>query len=158
MLFRSGGGHIVFGVTDKPPRQVVGTAAFENLERTKAGLLERLHLRIFVEEILHPQGRVLIFEIPSRPIGMPVQYKGTYWMRGGEDLVPMTPDMLKRIFDESGPDFSAEICPKATLADLAPEAIERFRAVWARRSGNESLQELPAEQLQIGRASCRERV
>lgn len=68
-------------------------------------------------------------------------------MRGGEDLVPMTPDMLKRIFDESGPDFSAEICPKATLSDLAPEAIERFRAVWARRSGNESLRELPAEQL-----------
>ncbi|NWH04115.1 ATP-binding protein [Desulfobacter latus] len=146
-LANEGGGHMVFGVTDKPPRQVVGTAAFENLERTKAGLLERLRLRIFVEEILHSQGRVLVFEIPSRPIGMPVQYKGTYWMRGGEDLVPMTPDMLKRIFDESGPDFSAEICPKATLADLAPEAIERFRAVWARRSGNESLRELPAEQL-----------
>ena len=146
-LANEGGGHMVFGVTDKPPRQIVGTAAFENLERTKAGLLERLHLRIFVEEILHSQGQVLVFEIPSRPIGMPVQYKGTYWMRGGEDLVPMTPDMLKRIFDESGPDFSAEICPKATLADLAPEAIERFRAVWERRSGNESLRELPAEQL-----------
>ena len=146
-LANEGGGHMVLGVSDKLPRQVVGTAAFENLERTKAGLLERLHLRIFVEEIAHQQGRVLIFEVPSRPIGMPVQYKGTYWMRGGEELVPMTPDMLKRIFDESGPDFSAEICPKATLADLAPEAIDRFRSIWLRRSGNDSLRELSSEQL-----------
>lgn len=146
-LANEGGGHMVLGVSDKPPRQVVGTAAFTNLERTKAGLLERLHLRIFVEELAHPLGRVLVFEVPSRPIGMPVQYKGTYWMRGGEELVPMTPDMLKRIFDESGPDFSAEICPKATLTDLAPEAIDRFRSIWARRSGNDTLRELAAEQL-----------
>jgi ATP-dependent DNA helicase RecG len=90
-LANEGGGHMVLGVSDKLPRQVVGTAAFENMERTKAGLLERLHLRIFVEEIAHQQGRVLIFEVPSRPIGMPVQYKGTYWMRGGEELVPHDP-------------------------------------------------------------------
>ncbi len=146
-LANEGGGHMVLGVTDKLPRQVVGTAAFDNLERTKAGLLERLHLRVFVEEIFHPKGRVLVFEVPSRPIGMPVQYKGTYWMRGGEELVPMTPDMLKRIFDESGPDFSAEICPKANLADLDPEAIDRFRSIWSRRSGNDSLRELSSEQL-----------
>ena len=146
-LANEGGGHMILGVTDKLPRKIVGTAAFANLERTKAGLLDRLHLRIFVEEVAHPQGRVLVFEVPSRPIGMPVQYKGTYWMRGGEELVPMTPDMLKRIFDESGPDFSAEICPKATLTDLAPEAIDRFRSIWARRSGNDTLRELPAEQL-----------
>ena len=48
-LANEGGGHMILGVTDKLPRQVVGTAAFENPERTKAGLLERLHLRIFKE-------------------------------------------------------------------------------------------------------------
>ena len=146
-LANEGGGHMILGVTDRLPRQVVGTAAFKNLERTKAGLLERLHLRIFVEEVAHPNGRVLVFEVPSRPIGMPVQYKGTYWMRGGEELVPMTPDMLKRIFDESGPDFSAEICPNATIADLDPEAIETFRAAWVRRSGNDALRKLSSDQL-----------
>ena len=146
-LANEGGGHMVLGVTDRLPRQVVGTDAFKNLERTKAGLLERLHLRIFVEELAHPNGRVLVFEVPPRPIGMPVQYKGTYWMRGGEELVPMTPDMLKRIFAESGPDFSAEICASATLADLAPEAIETFRAAWVRRSGNDALEKLSSDQL-----------
>lgn len=146
-LANEGGGHMILGVTDRLPRQVVGTAAFENVERTKAGLLERLHLRIFVEEVAHSDGRVLIFDVPSRPIGMPVQHKGIYWMRSGEDLVPMTPDMLKRIFDESGPDYSAEICSHATMADLQPEAIERFRAIWVRRSGNDALKELTPSQL-----------
>ena len=146
-LANEGGGRIILGVTDKRPRKIVGTTGFANLERTKTGLLERLHLRIFVEEVLHPKGRVLVFEVPSRPIGMPVQYKGTYWMRGGEELVPMTPDILKRIFAESGPDFSAEICPKAVPADLSPEAIERFRSFWLRRSGNDALRKLSSAQL-----------
>ncbi len=146
-LANEGGGHIILGVTDKKPRQVVGTTFFDNLERTKAGLLERLRLRVFAHEVLHPKGRVLVFEVPPRPIGMPVQYKGAYWMRAGEDLVPMTPDMLKRIFDESDPDYSAEICADAELDDLSPEAIERFRAMWHRRSGNDALLELSPGQL-----------
>ena len=146
-LANEGGGRMILGVTDKRPRKIVGTKAFLDLERTKAGLLERLHLRFFVEEIPHPQGRVIVFEVPSRPIGMPVPYKGAYWMRSGEDLVTMTPDMLKRIFDESGPDFSAEICHQASLDDLAGEAIELFRAIWRKRSGIASLQELSPAQL-----------
>ena len=111
-------------MTDKPPRRVVGSQAFAELERTKAGLIDRLRLRIEAEEIAHPDGRVLVFTAPSRPIGVSVAVEGAYWMRAGEDLAPMTPDMLRRIFDEAGPDFSAEICPKATLADLDPAAIE----------------------------------
>lgn len=146
-LANEGGGRVVFGVTDRKPRQVVGTHAFSDLERTKAGLIERLHLRIEGEALDHPDGRVLVFTAPPRPIGMPIQYKGAFWMRGGEDLVPMTPDMLKRIFDESHPDYSAEICTKASLSDLHPEAIETFRRMWLRRSGNEALAGLAPEQL-----------
>jgi len=146
-LANEGGGSMVLGVTDKRPRKVVGTKSFENLERTKAGLLERLHLRISVDEVHHPHGRIIVFEVPPRPIGMAIQYKGAYWMRSGEDLVPMTPDMLKRIFEESGPDFSAEICRQARLNDLSEEGIERFRAIWFRRSGNTALQELSPTQL-----------
>jgi len=138
-LANEGGGKMILGVTDKRPRQVVGTNAFKSLERTKAGLIERLHLRIDAEEIPHLKGRVIIFHIPTRPIGMAIQYKGAYWMRGGEDLVPMTPDMLKRIFDEAGPDFSSEICTKASIADLDPAGIQRFREMWCRKSRNEAL-------------------
>jgi ATP-dependent DNA helicase RecG len=146
-LANEGGGSIILGVTDKPPRRVVGSAAFAELERTKAGLIDRLRLRIEAREIAHPDGRVLVFTAPSRPIGVPVAVEGAYWMRAGEELAPMTPDMLRRIFDESGPDFSAEICQKATLADLDPAAIEAFRLRWIDKSQNESLRRIQTEQL-----------
>lgn len=95
-IANEGGGTMILGVTDLPPRRVVGSGAFDKMERTKAGLIERLRLRVEVEEVRHPEGRVLIFQVPSRPIGMPIAIEGAYWMRGGEDLVPMTPDHLKR--------------------------------------------------------------
>lgn len=146
-LANEGGGRFILGVTDKKPRKVVGSMAFAVLEKTKAGLIERLHLRIDADVIQHQSGRVVVFSIPSRPIGMPVQYKGAYWMRGGEDLVPMTPDMLKRIFAEAEPDFSAGICRQATVADLDPAAVERLREMWFKHSGNEALKHLTAPQL-----------
>ena len=99
------GGRMILGVTDAPPRQVVGTKAFETPERTVAGIFERIHLKIIWHEIEHPRGRVLVFEVPSRPIGHPLQYKGRYRMRAGDSLVSMTQDQLRRIFDEALPEF-----------------------------------------------------
>jgi len=146
-LANEGGGRMILGITDKLPRQVVGTQAFENLGRTKEGLIERIRLRVEVEEIRHPQGRVLVFHVPSRPIGMPVHYEGRYFMRAGGRLASMLPDMLKRIFDEAGPDYTVEICPKATLDDLDPNGIEDFRNRWIQKSKNEKLRGLSLEQL-----------
>lgn len=146
-LANEGGGSIVLGVTDRHPREVVGSQAFANIERTKAGLIDKLRLRIEAQEIMHPDGRVLIFTSPAHPIGVPLGIDGAYWMRAGEDLVAMTPDMLKRIFDEAGPDFSAEVCPSAILSDLDPKAIEQFRARWHARSRIPSLLGLPVKQL-----------
>lgn len=95
------GGQIILGVTDKPPRQVVGTGAFENLEGTKKAVFDALRFRIDIAALDHPNGRVLVITIPSRGIGMPVQIDGRYLARVGESLVPMTPDQLRAIFDES---------------------------------------------------------
>jgi ATP-dependent DNA helicase RecG len=146
-LANEGGGSIVLGVTDKRPRKIVGSQAFAELERTKAGLIEKLHLRIEVSEVLHPDGRVLVFTAPPRPIGMPIAVEGAYWMRAGEDLAPMTPDMLRRIFDEAGPDFSAEVCPGATLADLDPSAIEDLRRRWHQKSQNAAILRMSVKRL-----------
>jgi len=146
-LANEGGGKIILGVTDKNPRKVVDTKAFSDIQRTKSGLLDRLHLRIEIETVQHPDGRVLMVSVPPRPIGMPVEYKGSYWMRSGQDLKPMSPDMLKRIFAEAQPDFSAVICPNAGIGDLSSEAIETFRTLWIRRSGNNTLRQLTRGQL-----------
>ena len=146
-LANEGGGSTVLGVSDTVPRKVVGSQVFTSLERTKAGLIEKLRLRIEAQEIAHADGRVLVFTAPARPIGVPVAVDGAYWMRAGEDLAAMTPDMLRRIFDEAGPDLSAEICPKATLADLDPAAIESLRERWSRHSANTTLAKRPVDKL-----------
>ena len=66
-LANEGGGAIILGVTDKIPRRIVGTMAFDDIERTKAGLVDDLRLRISVDEVRHRAGRVLVFSVPSRP-------------------------------------------------------------------------------------------
>ena len=141
------GGHIILGVTDKPPRRIVGTNAFMNLEDIKSKLIQRLQIRIDVEEMQTDSGRVLVFTVPSRPIGVPIQYNKIYWMRRGEELVAMTPDMLKRIFNEGEIDFSAQICPHAKFEDLDRESINVFREMWMRKSGNHNLKRLSDQQL-----------
>jgi ATP-dependent DNA helicase RecG len=146
-LANEGGGKMILGVTDRVPRRVVGTDSFQNMERTKEGIIDRIRLRMDAEEILHPQGRVLIFHVPSRPIGMPVHYEGRYFMRAGGSLSPMLPDMMKRIFDEAEPDFSANVCAKATLEDLDPKAVEDLRIRWIKKSGNKDLSTLSLEQV-----------
>ncbi|MDZ4722310.1 MAG: ATP-binding protein [candidate division Zixibacteria bacterium] len=146
-LANEGGGSIVLGVTDRKPRLVIGTTAFGNTEHTKAGLVEKLRLRIDVDEIQHRDGRILVFTAPAHPVGLPIPVDGAYWMRAGEDLVPMTPDQLRRIFDEAGPDFSAQICPAATIADLDSGAIENFRRRWHIKAAREDILQCSVEQL-----------
>ncbi len=51
-LANEGGGHMVLGVTDKPPRVIVGSKAFPNLEDIKSKLIQRLQIRIDAAEAL----------------------------------------------------------------------------------------------------------
>ncbi len=116
-LANEGGGRMVLGVTDKMPRRVVGTKAFETPARTVAGIHERLRVKVTFDEVAHPDGRVLVFHVPSRPTGQPVQYNGRYLMRAGESLVPMSPDQLRRIFSEGQPDWFSEAARQDATAD-----------------------------------------
>lgn len=142
-----GGGRVILGITDQIPRKIVGSQAFENLEKIKSLLISKLSLRIEVEELFLEDQRVIIFSIPSRPIGVPIAFEGKYWMRRGEELVPMIPDMLKRIFDEGVPDFSALACSNANFEDLDLAAINAFREAWIRKSGNNQLKHISEKQL-----------
>lgn len=119
-LANEGGGHLVLGVTDKLPRRVVGSQAFvaaSDLNDIKARIVDKLHIRVDLVELTHPDGRVLVFEIPARPIGQPLDFDGAYLMRAGEDLVPMTPDQLRRIFAEGQPDWLAQAARQDASAD-----------------------------------------
>jgi ATP-dependent DNA helicase RecG len=108
-LANEGGGNMVLGVTDSLPRKVVGTKAFDIPARTVAGIYDRLHFKVEYAELAHEDGRVLVFTVPSRPKGHPVEYKGKYLMRVGEKLAPMSAEQLKKIFEEGQPDFVDQI-------------------------------------------------
>ena len=146
-LGNEGGGTILLGVSDTRPRRVLGTPAFAEPGRTEAGLFQRLRQHIPVEEYSHEGKRVLIVHVPSRLPGTAWQYKGSFWMRAGDALVPMTDEQLRRIHQETGPDFSAELCEKADLDDLDPEAVEILRRLWQRKSPDQDIASRTVERL-----------
>ncbi|NMM76986.1 ATP-binding protein [Acidovorax sp. SRB_24] len=135
-LANEGGGTMVLGVTDKRPRRIVGTQAFDDPGRTEAGLHQRLGHRIPVEELLLPEGRVVIVHVPPRLPGTAWEIDGRYFKRVGDDLAALSGQELRAMFAETGPDFSAQPCPGTTLADLEPESIALFRERWAKKSGD----------------------
>lgn len=104
-IANEGGGFLVMGVTDKKPRKIVGTSAFENIVDMAAKLFTAIGFRVDIEEVVHPDGRVLVFSIPSRPKGTAYHHKGAYLMRSGEELVPMSEDHLRKIFAEGQPSW-----------------------------------------------------
>lgn len=134
-LANEGGGKIILGVSDGRPRQVVGTQAFREPGRAEAGLYDRLQQRIPVEEVEHQGRRVLVVHVPGRLPGTAWEHNGRYLRRAGDDLVPIPGAQLQAMFAEGGPDFSTEVS-QATIDDLAPEALGRFRQGWSQRSGN----------------------
>ncbi len=107
-IANEGGGHLLLGVADKPPRRVVGTQAFNNPIQMAEKLFQSVGFRVDLEEVLHPDGRVLVFHIPSRPRGTAYHLEGAYLMRAGEALIPMSEDQLRRIFAEGEPDWLEE--------------------------------------------------
>ncbi len=94
------GGYLLLGISDSPPRPVGGTRAFQNPVKTEGQLFQKLGFRVEVEEVNHPEGRVLVFHIPSRPRGTAYDLDGRYLMRVGESLETMTEDQLRLIFSE----------------------------------------------------------
>lgn len=146
-LANNGGGKLVFGITDKRPRSVVGSAAFDQPERTRMGLIEKLKVNVDFQLFNYEGKRVLVFDVKSRPIGLPVQYDGVAWVYEGDTLKPMPEDMRRSIYAETGGDFSGTICAGATIDDLDETAIENFHAKWIEKSGKKQLATLSKEQL-----------
>ncbi|TSA48120.1 MAG: hypothetical protein D4R56_01020 [Deltaproteobacteria bacterium] len=133
-LANEGGGKLILGVD--PFHRIVGTKAFTGTHnRLSHNLMAKLKIRVDVEELMHPDGRVLIFHVPSRPAGQPIRSTGNYHypMRAGESLVEMDNMTLKRILNESDPDFSCKIVDGLAVSDLDETALENFRSRWAQK-------------------------
>src|SRR5579872_4125118 len=118
-IANEGGGHLILGIKNAPPRIVVGTNAFNNPAEMAEKIFRTLGFRVDISEVEHPDGRVVVFQIPARPRGVAYSIDGAYLMRCGESLVPMSQDVLRKIFAEGEPDWLEE----PTLARLGPGQV-----------------------------------
>lgn len=85
----------------------------------------------------HPLGRVVMLEIPSAPRGIPIAWKGHYFARAGESLVPMGLDKLDEIRQQTvHTDWTARVVSGATLDDLDAAALLKARESFAGKYAN----------------------
>lgn len=123
-IANEGGGALILGVEDAPPRRVVGTAAFQNPVETAERLYQALHFRVDIETVVHPDGRVLVFTIPGRPQGTAYSFEGSYLMRVGQAQVGMSDDRLGAIFDEGKPDWLSQSAMKGCDDALVVQLLD----------------------------------
>lgn len=123
-------GWLIFGIADKGKR-IVGTKFRSNrvdLDHLKGEIANKATNRITFLEIYELQlseGRVVLFQIPAAPRGIPIAWEGHYYGRDGEDLGPLNIEEIERIrAGATGEDWSKEVCPDARLVDLDPKALE----------------------------------
>ena len=135
------GGTLILGISDARPRRVVGTEALQPIAKVKSELRERLRgMRVRIEEVFVPEGRVVALSIPSRPSGVALQTQdGRFLGRDGESLVPLSLSEIQEISAEAMQDHSTQPHVEASLEDLHPKAILRFRELWRQKSGNAAL-------------------
>ena len=135
-------GWLVFGVNNKT-RAIVGTdyrTQKDRLQSLKQQIAADAEPRVTfreIHELQHIDGRVLLFEIPAAPLGMPIAWKGHYYARAGESLSPLGLDKLDEIRGQTlSQDWSAQGVPAATLADLDETAVAKARESFARKYAN----------------------
>jgi ATP-dependent DNA helicase RecG len=133
---------LVFGVNNKT-RGVVGTdyrAQPERLQSLKMQIAENAEPRITfreIHELHHADGRVVLFEIPPAPRGIPIAWKGHYHARAGESLTSLGLDKLDEIRGQTlAQDWTAQVVATATLADLDDAAVAKARESFAQKHAN----------------------
>ncbi len=129
---------LIFGVNDK--KIPVGTQyrpTRKSLDSLKEELAKKTINNItFIEiyEIYYKNERVLMFQIPSSPKGIPISFEGHYYGRNGESLSALNLEEIERIRKQSTimQDWSAVIVDDATIDDLDEEALriarDRFKS------------------------------
>jgi len=135
-------GWLVFGVNNKT-RTVVGThyrPEPERLHALKQQIAQDTEPSITFRNIHvlgDDQSRVVLFEIPAAPRGIPIAWKGHYYARAGESRVPLGLDKLDEIRQQTlSMDWTAQIIPGATLDDLDETAVRKARESFARKYAN----------------------
>ena len=127
---------LIFGIKDD--KSVVGTNLrrdVKSLHSLKAEIANGTTNRITFKEIYETKlegKRVVLFQIPAAPSGLPIAWKGHYYGRDSSELQPLNLEELERIRNQNNDfDWSIQICEDATIDDLSSEAMQKARELYA---------------------------
>ncbi len=137
---------LVFGIDNKS-RSVVGTQyrpESERLQSLKHQISEGAEPSISFRNIFEfdtdtdtDKGRVILFQIPPAPRGMPIAWQGHYYARAGESLTSLGLDKQDEIRQQTmATDWSAQVIPNASIDNLAPSAIQKAREAFTLKHAN----------------------
>jgi len=142
------GGRLVIGMHDSYPHKVIGTKQSENgIGQLECNIYRDLGIRPVIYELFDEEKkRVLVIDVPSRPMGKVYKFEDVALMRVGEELKPMDDKTYISIIQEQEPDFSELICNEAKIEDLDEVAIGILKDKYAIKQNNPSFRSIPNEQ------------
>lgn len=144
------GGYLVIGMTDTYPHKVVGTKQnLNSIGDLQANIYRDTGIRPKVYELFEDLKRVLVIEVPSRPIGKVFKFEDVALMRVGEELKPMSDEVYLDILQEQDSDFSKQICENLIVSDLDFDAINILKQKYALKQNNPRFNTLSNEQILI---------
>lgn len=136
---------LVFGIEDKK-HKIVGTK-YRNNDKELNSLKEEIarqtsenltFIEIYKCTRKDAEGndkRVLLFQIPPAPKGIPIAFKRMYYGRDGESLVGLSIEKIERIRSQSkSEDWSAKLITEASIEDLDSDAIQFARHVYIQKN------------------------
>ncbi len=134
---------LVFGVNNKL-RSVVGSnyrPEPERLQSTKMQIADNTEPGGItfrnIYELSEPNGRVVLFEVPSAPRGIPIAWKGHYFARAGESLISLGLNKLDEIRQQTmALDWTAQLVPDASQDDLDVAAVHKAREAFVQKYSN----------------------
>ncbi len=127
---------IVFGV-DNNTHQITGTTFKDSetaLNKLKQDMSQHTTDNLIFRDIvpLTVDGkRVLLFKVPASPRNIVMHWKGIPYGRDGESLKPLNQTKRDEIRNQPPiPDWTAQLVPNATIADLDELALAKARVMY----------------------------
>lgn len=138
---------LIFGIEDKT-HEVLGSnykATRPSLDAMKKKIADQTtgrHTFAEIHELEYNGKRVIMFEIPPAPQGIPIAYQDHFYGRDGESLQGLSLDKIEKIRGQiKAKDWSAGIISDATLEDLDPQAIAKARDLYT-KAHNDKIEEI----------------
>lgn len=135
-------GWLIFGIDDKTRNikgsnyRIHGEYALGSLKKEVADKTTNRISFMEIYELEKDGKRIIMFQIPPAPQGMPIAWEGHYYGREGESLSPLNIQELELIRNQAKLDWSAQICDGAAITHLDSRAITKARDAYKKRKRN----------------------